>query len=303
MSKYDTTLDPAASNTSHYQLLDLVGGHKSVLDVGCATGYLARALRERGCAVSGIEYDAEAAEQARPHLDHLVVGDLNVLDLAAEFGGRTFDVVVLGDILEHLVDPTEVLARLVGLLAPGGSVVISIPNVAHGSLRLALLQGSWDYRELGLMDRTHLRFFTRSTLLAMVRTAGLAAVDVRATTLDPLAGEVTVDVDRLPAGVVDWVRAQPDSFTYQFLVRAVRDDAAGAVEVARTEREVLAQQLAAAQDDRVRLESEVDALRAAQARAEDDIRAIQGTRSARALAVPRSAYARLRAAGKGTTTR
>jgi 2-polyprenyl-3-methyl-5-hydroxy-6-metoxy-1,4-benzoquinol methylase len=303
MFRYDTTLDPSASNTSHYQLLELVGGHKSVLDVGCATGYLAQALVERGCTVSGIEYDSEAAEQARPHLDQLVVGDLNVLDLSAAFEGRTFDAIVLGDILEHLPEPNEILARLSGLLAPGGSVVLSVPNVAHGSVRLALLQGSWDYRDLGLMDRTHLRFFTRATLLAMVRSAGLVAVDVRATTLDPLDGEVTVDVDRLPAGVVDWVRHQPDAVSYQFVVRAVRDDAQGAAESGRLEREELARKLAATENDVAVLRREVEDLRIARAQAEADVRTIRGKMSTRALSVPRSVYARLRGAGDGASTR
>lgn len=303
MFKYDTTLDPSASNTSHYQLLDLVGGHKSVLDVGCATGYLAQAMVERGCTVSGIEYDSELAEQARQYLDQLVVGDLNVLNLGAAFEGRTFDVIVLGDVLEQLVEPTEALARLTGLLAPGGSVVMSIPNVAHGSLRLALLQGSWDYRDLGLMDRTHLRFFTRATLLAMVRAAGLVAVDVRATTLDPLAGEVTVDVDGLPSGVIDWVRHQPDAFSYQFVVRAVRDDAVGAVEAVRLNREELARRLAATEDDLGQLRREVADISFARAQAEADLRAIQGTRSARVLSVPRLVYARLHDVRDGASAR
>ncbi len=300
MPKYDTTLDPAASNTSHYQMIDLVGGHKSVLDVGCATGYLAQALVERGCIVSGIEFDGAAAEQARKYLDQLVVGDLNELDLVEAFGGRTFDVIVLGDVLEHLANPTEVLSRLVGLLAHDGSVVISIPNVSHGSLRLALLQGNWDYRDLGLMDRTHIRFFTRSTLLAMLHGAGLAAVDIRATTVDPLAAEVPVDVDGLPQGVVDWVRMQPDALSYQFVVRAVRDDAFGAVEAARLEREELSSRLADAEGDVARLRLEVEDLRLRRERAEADVRAIQATMSARVLSVPRSLYSRLRSPSNGT---
>ncbi|MEP7368006.1 MAG: class I SAM-dependent methyltransferase [Dermatophilaceae bacterium] len=303
MSKYDTTLDPSASNTSHHQLLELVGGHKSVLDVGCATGYLAEALVQRGCVVSGIEYDRDAAEQAEQFLDQLVIGDLNELDLGQAFQGRTFDVIVLGDILEHLVEPEDVLARLVGLLAPGGSVVISIPNVAHGSIRLALLQGSWDYRDLGLMDRTHIRFFTRGTLLAMLRAAGLAAVDIRTTTLDPLGGEVPVVIDELPAGVIEWVREQPDAFSYQFLVRAVRDDAAGAVEAARLEREELSRRLADSEGVVAELRREIDTLRIARDRAEADVLAIQGTRSARALSVPRSLYARLHVARGAATER
>ena len=87
MSQYDTTLDLSVSNTSHAQVVSLVPAGSDVLDVGCATGYLAEALNQRGCTVSGVEYDAEAAEKARPHLDHLVVGDLNTMDIDAALGG------------------------------------------------------------------------------------------------------------------------------------------------------------------------------------------------------------------------
>jgi len=243
MSQYDTTLDPAATNTSHGLLLALVGGNKRVLDVGCATGYLAEALGQRGCTVSGVEYDAGAAEKARPFLDHLVVGDVITLDLDAAFGDRRYDVIVLGDVLEHLPDPEPVLARLTGLLAPRGSVVISVPNVTHGSLRLALLQGRWQYRDLGLLDRTHLRFFTRESLLTMLGSAGLAVVELRTTTLDPLGSEVEVDAAALPPGVVDWVREQPDAMSYQFVLRAVRDDAEGAALAAARERDELRQRV------------------------------------------------------------
>ena len=285
---YDTSLDRSVSNNSHTQLLDLVGGRKTVLDVGCATGYLAEALAGQGCTVSGIEYDAAAAELARPFLDHLVVGDLATMDLAEELGDRRFDVILLGDVLEHLMDPGPVLARLVTLLAPAGSVVISVPNVSHGSVRLALLQGRWEYRDLGLLDRTHVRFFTRHTLLEMLRGAGLVAAEIRTTTMDPLAAEVVVDANRLPAGVVDWVREQPDAQTYQFLVRAVVDDAAGAVDAARRERAELSDAPAQAHEQVTRLAAELD-------QARSDVAALRSTRTMRLLSGPRAVYGRLRA--------
>lgn len=285
MSQYDTTLDPTVSNTSHAQIIELVGGNKTVLDVGCATGYLAQALGARGCTVSGVEYDADAAEKARPFLDHLVVQDLVTLDVESAFGDRRYDVIVLGDVLEHLADPVPVLARLTTLLAPGGSAVISVPNVTHGSLRLALLQGRWQYRELGLLDRTHLRFFTRASLMALLADVGLSALEVRTTTLDPLGSEVEVDPASLPDGIVDWVRVQPDATAYQFVVRAVRDDAAGAALAAARERDELRQRLADSERRAARLEEE----RVAMAR-------LMSTRTMRALAGPRALYARLRGA-------
>lgn len=224
MTLYETVIDTTIANSSHTQIVDLVGEKASVLDVGCSVGYLADALTERGCTVSGIEFDAEAAERARPKLDQLVVGDLNELPLAEAFAGRTFDRIVFGDVLEHLIDPVAVLRSAVEILAPEGQIVISVPNVAHGSLRLALLQGRWRYRDTGLLDRTHIRFFTLDSLHEMLAEAGLAAEAVRSTVLDPLRVEVEIQDQTLPVGVVEWVRHQPRALDYQYVVSARRAD-------------------------------------------------------------------------------
>lgn len=229
MSKYDTELDPANANTSHAQILELVGGNKRVLDIGCATGYLARALVAQGCTVSGVEYDADAAEQARPTLDRLVVGDLETLDLVESFGPEQFDALVFGDVLEHLRDPLAVLRRARPLLARGGCVVISVPNIAHGAARLALLKGRWEYRQLGLLDTTHLRFFTLASVREMLREAGLAAVEVRRTIADIFETELAVKPEDYDPALIEELRADPESTTYQFVVRGVADDADQAV--------------------------------------------------------------------------
>jgi 2-polyprenyl-3-methyl-5-hydroxy-6-metoxy-1,4-benzoquinol methylase len=225
MSKYDTELDPANANTSHAQILELVGANKRVLDIGCATGYLARALVEQGCTVSGVEYDADAAEQARPTLDRLVVGDLEQLDLVESFGREQFDALVFGDVLEHLRDPLAVLRKARPLLAHGGCVVISVPNIAHGAARLALLKGRWEYRQLGLLDTTHLRFFTLASVRDLLREAGLAAVEVRRTIADIFETELAIKPEDYDPELIEEVRADPESTTYQFVVRGVADDA------------------------------------------------------------------------------
>ncbi|WP_432456770.1 class I SAM-dependent methyltransferase [Cellulomonas iranensis] len=287
MSQYDTTLDLSVSNTSHAQVISMVPAGSEVLDVGCATGYLAEALVARGCTVSGIEYDADAAEKARRHLAHLVVGDLMTMDVAAQFAGRTYDVLVFADVLEHVTDPVDVLRRLLTLLRPGGSVVLSIPNVTHGSLRLALLQGRWQYTEVGLLDRTHIRFFTRKAVLELLSAAGLAAVDFRGTYQDALGVEVQVDADALPPGVVEWVRRQEDASTYQFVLRAVRDDADGALARASAEHESLRSELDSVRRELVAARVERDAAVAS-------LREVQGTRAWRLLRVPRALYGKIR---------
>lgn len=220
MSVYQATVDPAERNTSHTMMLELVGGNQAVLDVGCASGYLAEALGKNGNVVSGIEYDAGDAEKARPFLEDLVVADLNVVDLAEQFPAHCFDVIVFGDVLEHLLYPVSVLRSSLTLLRPGGTIVISIPNVAHGAVRLSLLQGNWDYSATGLLDRTHLRFFTFDTLLAMLEEVGLSLAELRSTVADPLGTEIAVDGGDLPPDAVDWVRHQAHAQVYQFVLAA-----------------------------------------------------------------------------------
>ena len=264
--RYDTDVDLSNPNNSHTLMVELVGGTKRVLDVGCATGYLAQALVERGCTVSGVEFDEQAAEEARPHLERLVIGDIEEMDLAAAFGDERFDVVVFGDVLEHLRDPLPVLRSARKLLADRGSVVASIPNVAHGSVRLALMAGRFDYQPLGLLDSTHIRFFTRSSIEDLFREADLVPIDVRRTTAGFFDTPVPVSEAEFPPEVVDAVLADPESKTYQFVLRAVPDDADAAVSRLRADAE--------AQRDRIGvLEGELETARAALqealARAED----------------------------------
>ncbi len=237
VSVYQATVDPAERNTSHTMMLELVGAGKAVLDVGCASGYLAEALGKNDNVVSGIEYDATDAEKARPFLAELVVADLNVVELADQFAAHSFDVIVFGDVLEHLLYPVSVLRSSLALLRPGGSIVISIPNVAHGAVRLSLLQGRWDYTPTGLLDRTHIRFFTFETLLAMLEEVGLSVTELRSTVADPLATEIPVDGNVLPPDAVDWVRHQDHADAYQFVLSAqVAEPGRGRVDPARGRR-------------------------------------------------------------------
>jgi 2-polyprenyl-3-methyl-5-hydroxy-6-metoxy-1,4-benzoquinol methylase len=264
--RYDADVDLSNLNNSHTLMVELVGGTKRVLDVGCATGYLARALIERGCTVSGVEVDAEAAEEARPHLERLVLGDLETMDLAEAFGDDRFDVIVFGDVLEHLRDPLPVLRGAKILLADGGSVVASIPNIAHGSVRLALLAGRFDYQDLGLLDSTHVRFFTRSSVEDLFRDAGMVPIDVRRTTAGFFDTPVPVSESEFAPEVVDAVRADPESATYQFVLRAVRDDAGSAVAKLRADAEALRARADALAGDLAVARAQAEEI---QARAED----------------------------------
>jgi 2-polyprenyl-3-methyl-5-hydroxy-6-metoxy-1,4-benzoquinol methylase len=146
-------------------LVDATG--RRCLDVGCGAGALGAALRERGAThVAGIELDHTAAQRARDRLDVLVEG--SVLEADVPFGPGEFDLIVFADVLEHLPDPDAALARCLPLLAPGGVVVVSVPNMRFWLVLGRLVVDRWEYADHGVRDRTHLRVFTRRSLLDLL---------------------------------------------------------------------------------------------------------------------------------------
>jgi methionine biosynthesis protein MetW len=166
-------------SAAHELLLGAVqaGAGARVLDVGCATGYLAAELAARGAVVTGVEADPVAAAAARARGLEVVEGDAEDPATLAAAGVRgPFDAIVCGDVLEHLRAPAAVLAGLAALLAPGGRIVVSLPNIAHWTARRALLRGRFPQEDHGLFDRTHLRFFTRETARDLAAAAGLRVV-------------------------------------------------------------------------------------------------------------------------------
>jgi len=157
-------------------LLALVSGPPArVLEVGCALGATGGYLKAtHGCAVVGVEIDERMAEVARTQLDSVHVGDLNRTSLPELVGPERFDLILLGDVLEHLVDPWAALAHCRALLSDSGRIVASLPNISHVSTLASLIfTQRWPYRDRGLHDRTHLRFFTRKNLLELYASAGL----------------------------------------------------------------------------------------------------------------------------------
>jgi GT2 family glycosyltransferase/2-polyprenyl-3-methyl-5-hydroxy-6-metoxy-1,4-benzoquinol methylase len=151
-----------------------------ILDVGCGSGWLGEQLKRRqGAVVCGIEVVREAAERAVPRLDR--VWNSPVETALAEIPDGSFDCIVTADVLEHLVNPWDVLARLRDKLSPGGTVVSSIPNVGHWDIIQDLLEGNWRYTAEGLLDRTHLRFFTKRSIYELFWTAGLTIRQVTTT--------------------------------------------------------------------------------------------------------------------------
>ena len=146
-----------------------------VLEIGCATGQLGRLLKARGHHVTGVELVPDVAKQARPWLDEVHIADV---EQGLPFPPASFDAVIFADVLEHLIDPWRVLRAAARLLSPDGCVVASIPNFQHHSVLRGLLRGRWEYRDHGIADRGHLRFFTLRTIHGLFAQAGLEVVHV-----------------------------------------------------------------------------------------------------------------------------
>jgi 2-polyprenyl-3-methyl-5-hydroxy-6-metoxy-1,4-benzoquinol methylase len=215
-------------------VLPFVAPGGRVLDVGCATGWQARLLVERGCQVVGVEVDATAASRAAIWCEEVIVCDLDSADLRDELRSAPFDTIVAGDVLEHLRDPARTLRQLRTMLQPTGQIVASVPNVAHGSVRLALLSGQFPYAEAGLLDRTHLRFFTLSSLRQTFEESGYILDRVERTYV-PIDQATPYDRDLLPKGLEQLVASMPEATTFQYVIVAHPDSSSSTDEVATSE--------------------------------------------------------------------
>ena len=217
-SRYTAELNLRGVNDAHVLAIGRVPANSKVLDLGLADGSIAAMLKDMGCGVWGVEIDQAAAEVAGAVCEEVVVADLNDMDLAERFGGQRFDVILMLDVLEHLSDPAAVLRRAKSVLAEGGWGIISLPNVAHLSLRLALLQGHFSYTDVGLLDRTHLRFFDRAGVDDLLRQAGWAMFDLARVTRR--LGTTEIEVDDVDPELVGRLESDAEALTYQFVVSA-----------------------------------------------------------------------------------
>lgn len=206
-------------------LVRAIGRPRTVLDVGCGIGLNGAAAKRKGAYVTGIETSRTAIEGARRVLDEVL--DLDIADSDAvkrHLDGRRFDLMLLGDVLEHLPEPARVLERLVAYLDDGGHAIISVPNVAAWTNRLALLAGRWHYQPSGILDETHLRFFTLDTARSLVKSAGL---EVLYTMQNPMLVRAAKDViARVYLEPGDEPTALGDSVSYklyQGIVRPLED--------------------------------------------------------------------------------
>jgi 2-polyprenyl-3-methyl-5-hydroxy-6-metoxy-1,4-benzoquinol methylase len=204
--------------SSHAVILDMLSSlpKSRILDLGCSGGLLARRMRAAGHYVVGV--DSIEVPGVQEFTDEFYIADLN--REIPEAVGAGFDVVIAGDVIEHLAKPADALRAMSAVLRPGGQLLLSVPNFGHWYPRLRIAVGAFGYDRRGILDDTHLRFFTRSTLRRLVRTAGFDVLQETATglplgTVAPGNGRASLirRVDQMS------VRLRPTLFGYQNVLR------------------------------------------------------------------------------------
>jgi len=211
--------------SSHRILIDLIRRHArrggTLLDLGAAGGELGYELRDFFQRRIGFEFDTDRMAELRGRFDHIVIADLETVTRLP----AALDAIVLADILEHLRDPASLLGLVREALASEGRLFVSVPNIANVTVRLGLLFGIFEYRERGILDETHLRFYTMRAIKRQIERAGFRIVAVRGSSIPvrlivPWVPDVLLRLgERLLATITQWWRAL---FAYQIIVVAQR---------------------------------------------------------------------------------
>jgi len=148
---------------------------KTILDLGCGEGLLGEALKKRqDCTVTGIEINTASAKPLAQRLDQVLIGE--ALEIVPKLENK-FDCIILGDVLEHLAHPQQLLIALRGIITTTGHLATCIPNVQHWSIIYGLMKGYWTYQDHGILDKTHLRFYTRQSYEELLLSTGYSVID------------------------------------------------------------------------------------------------------------------------------
>lgn len=202
--------------SAHQKILRAVGKNKRVLEVGAGRGFVSEKMRENGCSVTAIEIDSRMAEEAKKRCSNVLVGNVESMQLG--FKPESFDVLLFADVLEHLRFPDMVLQKTRRFLKKNGVLVASIPNVGNWRIRIKLLLGKFDFQEQGILDRTHLHFFTLKMAKALIERNGFVIEGMEFVPSVPIPNPLHIGfVDKLKeifAGIL------PGLFSFQFLIVA-----------------------------------------------------------------------------------
>jgi len=203
---------------THKIVFELISYGENILDIGCASGYFAKELQQKDCKVWGIERDHKAIETANKYCKKVFKIDLEKqFNLVNYF--HFFDTVLILDVIEHLKNPEVLLSKVKNYITKNGKIIISTPNIAHLSIRINLLRGRFNYEQQGILDRTHIHFYTYENLKSLLKKCNLQVQNTyyaNGLTKTPIISKIT---DRLSFNSQHKIVTYfPKLFAYQFIV-------------------------------------------------------------------------------------
>lgn len=225
---YRCSIDMSNLNTSHTQIINKIAPNSNVLDVGCANGELGSFLHhEKNCKVWGIEYNQESINIALTSHAYESIKQIDLNSFSFEENNDyncLFDHIVFGDVLEHLINPSRTIQEFKSLLMPDGSFIMSLPNVAHISIKCGLLKNDFSYTEYGILDKTHLRFFTYLSISKMLAELSLQITDVTRVVSGLKGSLKEAAAASLPREIISFAEQDEQSFVAQYVFKAKISD-------------------------------------------------------------------------------
>lgn len=185
MGKYNVGINMNNRNSSHTLILEQIRPNSFVLEMGCATGYMTKYMKEKlGCTVDVVEKDAAALMQAEQYARGVYHGDIDTDGWFSHYRiDGSYDYILFADVLEHLMFPFETLTLANRLLKDDGKILISIPNICHNDIILQMYNNHFRYTDLGLLDSTHIHFWGHDDFLDFIDSAGLKVMDKKTVTM------------------------------------------------------------------------------------------------------------------------
>lgn len=215
---------PDNENHPAKKVIKWIKSDSKVLEIGCASGIQSRILKENlGCRVTGLEIDPSAAVDAKPYCEEVIIGSIEEIDLSLALKDEKFDAILFVDVLEHLIDPLATLKKILPFLNEDGVVISSIPNISHSAICWELAHGRFDYQKYGLLDNTHIRFFTKKNIIKLFEDAGYHIILWDRVIRTPEETEFNVHCSSAKdESFFDWINElNPESNTYQFIIKAI----------------------------------------------------------------------------------
>ena len=219
MSKYDFNLDLEDRNSIAI-LLKQIKENSTVLEFGPANGRMTKYMKEElNCKVYAVEIDGNAAKDTAQYTEKIIVDNIESYNWKTEFNSIQFDYIIFADVLEHLYYPGKVLENVKDFLKDDGSILISIPNIAHNAIIINLLKNEFNYSPIGLLDDTHIRFFTKKTFDDLIKKVGYFINYETAIYINPRNTEFANSYTDIPPEIAEYLQNQPCGEIYQFIYK------------------------------------------------------------------------------------